>query len=57
MILTVHVPFVLILNKGVPSRFTGLLALDQDDLFDRTVNLELTAQLRLRRVIVLKLNV
>lgn len=53
IVLTVHVPFVFILNKGVSARFARVFVVDHDDLLNVTVHFKLSAQLRLRCVVVL----
>lgn len=53
-ILTVHVPLMFILNKRIAPGFTILRVVRHNDLLDRTVHLELTAQLGLRCVVVLE---
>lgn len=53
-ILTVHVPLMFILNKRIAPGFTILRVVRHNDLLDRTVHLELTAQLGLRGVVVLE---
>lgn len=53
-ILTVHVPLMFILNKRIAPGFTILRVVRHNDLLDRTMHLELTAQLGLRSVVVLE---
>lgn len=53
-ILTVHITFMLILNECVATRFGRVRVVDDKDFFNWSVALELTTQLRLGRIVVLR---
>ena len=50
--LTVHVPFVFILDEGVTPRFARVGVVDHTDSFDRSVRFELSSQFGFGSVVV-----